>query len=105
MTPSRQWMLLGVAIAAAAAAYGFHRAERQREVHELERRQEFEALRQELDELRTDHAAQARIAARLAGNAAGTRRQEMAAPADAELDQAGDAESPAEFAAEPSAPE
>src|SRR5262245_37117891 len=107
MTPSRQWMLLGVAIAAAAAGYGFHRAERDRAVHELERRQEVEALRRELSELKTDHAAQARLTARLTGTAAGSRREGMAVQDDPELDEGKDAESepPEESALEPEAPE
>src|SRR6478736_1681780 len=107
MTPSRQWMLFGAAIAAAAAVYGFHRAERQREVHELERRQEVEALRQELSALKIDQAAQARFAARLASSASGKGRETMAALTDAELDQGADAESElsAEPVAEPATPE
>jgi len=78
-------VLAGVVICA-ALAFAFHRSERQRALADLERQQELEQLRQELDSIKDDHASRAKLTQQLVR--AGRDERGSRSAQDAEGDEA-----------------
>lgn len=88
MMKMRELTALGLVVAGTVGFVIFHRAEEQRAIRELERRQEVELLRRELSEVQADAASQANTLARwpLRRGAETERVAPMAANAEAEAE-------------------
>jgi len=65
MNQTQKPMILAGVVICAALAFAFHRSERQRALADLERQQELEQLRQELDSIKDDHASRAKLTQQL----------------------------------------